>query len=102
MLRIDNLSASYRGLKALQGVSMQVAHGEIVAVVGANGAGKSTLLKAISGQVAIEGGITLNGVTLAGVAAPRINRMGVGLVPEGRPLVPPPSAAGQRHLGASP
>jgi branched-chain amino acid transport system ATP-binding protein len=100
MLRIDNLSASYRGLKALQGVSMQVAHGEIVAVVGANGAGKSTLLKAISGQVATEGSITLNGVTLAGVPAHRITRMGVGLVPEGRRLFPRLSVDDNLRLGA--
>ncbi len=100
MLRIDGLSASYRGLMALQGVSMHVAHGEIVAVVGANGTGKSTLLKAISGQVATEGGIALNGITLAGVPAHRITRMGVGLVPEGRRLFPRLSMADNLRLGA--
>ena len=59
LLELEGVSASYRGLKALQGVSLQVAAGEIVAVVGANGAGKSTLLRAIAGQVATEGGIAL-------------------------------------------
>ena len=57
MLRLDDVSASYRGLRALQGVSLRVARGEIVAVVGANGAGKSTLLKSIAGQVTTEGTI---------------------------------------------
>ena len=50
MLRLEGVSASYRGLKALQGVDLEVGQGEVVAVVGANGAGKSTLLKAIAGQ----------------------------------------------------
>ncbi len=100
MLRIDGLSASYRGLKALQGVSLDVAKGEIVAVVGANGAGKSTLLKSIAGQVAIEGAITFDGQALRGVKAHAIARMGVGLVPEGRRLVPRLSVEDNLRLGA--
>jgi branched-chain amino acid transport system ATP-binding protein len=100
MLRIDNLTASYRGLKALQGVSMHIEPGEIVAVVGANGAGKSTLLKAISGQVTTEGSITLRGASIAGVAAHKITRMGVGLVPEGRRLFPRLSVEDNLRLGA--
>ncbi len=100
MLRIDGLSASYRGLKALQGVSLDVAKGEIVAVVGANGAGKSTLLKSIAGQVAIEGAITFDGQALRGVKAHAIARMGVGLVPEGRRLFPRLSVEDNLRLGA--
>jgi len=64
MLHIEALSASYRGLKALQGVSLDVAKGEIVAVVGANGAGKTTLLKSVAGLVATEGTITFDGQDL--------------------------------------
>jgi len=94
------VSASYRGLKALQGVSLRVGAGEIVAVVGANGAGKSTLLRAIAGQVATEGGITFDGQSLARVAPHLITRRGVGLVPEGRRLFPRLSVEDNLRLGA--
>src|ERR1700756_2565118 len=88
MLRLDDVSAAYRGLRALQGVSLEVARGEIVAVVGANGAGKSTLLKSIAGLVATDGSIEFEGQSLRRVAAHRITRMGVSMVPEGRRLFP--------------
>ena len=100
MLRLDNVSASYRGLKALQGVSLQVAPGEIVAVVGANGAGKSTLLKSIAGQVATEGDITYGEANLRKMRAHMIARIGVNLVPEGRRLFPRLSVETNLRLGA--
>ena len=100
LLELDGVSASYRGLKALQGVSLHVAAGEIVAVVGANGAGKSTLLRAIAGQVATEGGIRFDGGSLARVAPHLITRRGVGLVPEGRRLFPRLSVKDNLRLGA--
>ncbi len=100
MLRLESLSASYRGLKALQGVSLEVGKGEIVAVVGANGAGKSTLLKSIAGQVAIEGTIMFDGQSLHRMPAHEITRLGVGLVPEGRRLFPRLSVEDNLRLGA--
>ena len=100
LLELDGVSASYRGLKALQGVSLKVAAGEIVAVVGANGAGKSTLLRAIAGQVATEGAITFDGGNLARVAPHLVTRRGVGLVPEGRRLFPRLSVEDNLRLGA--
>lgn len=100
ILRLDDVSASYRGLKALQGVSLAVARGEIVAVVGANGAGKSTLLRAIAGQVAMAGAITFDGASLARVPPHQITRRGVGLVPEGRRLFPRLSVEDNLRLGA--
>ncbi len=100
MLRIDNLSASYKGLKALQGVSIEVAQGEIVAVVGANGAGKSTLLKSIAGQVATDGDILFEGTSVRRMAPHRIARLGVNLVPEGRRLFPRLSVEDNLRLGA--
>jgi branched-chain amino acid transport system ATP-binding protein len=100
LLRLDGVSASYRGLKALQGVSLSVVPGEIVAVVGANGAGKSTLLRAIAGQVATEGAIAFDGQSLARVAPHLIARRGVGLVPEGRRLFPRLSVEDNLRLGA--
>jgi len=100
LLSLEGVSASYRGLKALQGVSLQVAAGEIVAVVGANGAGKSTLLRAIAGQVATEGDISFDGQSLTRVAPHLITRRGVGLVPEGRRLFPRLSVQDNLRLGA--
>jgi branched-chain amino acid transport system ATP-binding protein len=100
MLRLDGVSASYRGLRALQGVSLEVAAGEIVAVVGSNGAGKSTLLKAVAGQVATAGTITLDGRSLARLPPHRIARLGVNLVPEGRRLFPRLSVDDNLRLGA--
>src|SRR5579859_1879995 len=96
MLRVEDVSASYRGLRALQGVSLEVARGEIVAVVGANGAGKSTLLKSI----AAEGTIEFEGVSLRRMPAHRITRLGVSMVPEGRRLFPRLSVEDNLRLGA--
>ena len=100
LLQVRGLTAAYRGLRALQGVDLDVAAGEIVAVVGANGAGKSTLLRAIAGQMAIGGTIAFDGAPLARVPAHRINRMGVVLVPEGRRLFPRLSVENNLRLGA--
>jgi len=100
MLRLEDVSASYHGLRALQGVSLEVARGEIVAVVGANGAGKSTLLKSIAGQVATEGTILFEGQSLRRLAAHRITRLGVSMVPEGRRLFPRLSVEDNLRLGA--
>ncbi|HET7879299.1 MAG TPA: ATP-binding cassette domain-containing protein, partial [Acetobacteraceae bacterium] len=100
MLRLDGVSASYRGLRALHGVSLEVTQSEIVAVVGANGAGKSTLLKAIAGQVSTEGTIEFEGKSLRHLPAHRINRLGVSMVPEGRRLFPRLSVQDNLRLGA--
>ena len=100
LLELEGVSASYRGLAALQGVSLKVEAGEIVAVVGANGAGKSTLLRAIAGQVVRGGSIRFMGSELVRTAPHLITRAGVGLVPEGRRLFPRLSVEDNLRLGA--
>jgi branched-chain amino acid transport system ATP-binding protein len=100
LLSVQKLAATYRGLRALHGVDLHVAAGEIVAVVGANGAGKSTLLRAISGQMQITGSITFDGTPIGRLPAHQINRMGIGLVPEGRRLFPRLSVEDNLRLGA--
>jgi branched-chain amino acid transport system ATP-binding protein len=85
LLSIQDLFVSYGGIRALQGISLDVYEGEIVTLIGANGAGKSTLLRAISGIVPVESGtITYGDTNLKSVPAHRIVELGVAHVPEGR------------------
>ena len=85
MLEVRDLRVNYGRIRALQGVSLDVAEGEIVALIGANGAGKSSTMNAISGVVrAAAGEIRLDGESLVGLPSHRIVRRGVVQVPEGR------------------
>ncbi len=89
MLRLENISASYDGLRALDGVSLELSEGEALAVLGANGAGKSTLLKVVSGLLPAEAGeVRFHGERLNGLAPHEIARRGVLSVPEGRRIFP--------------
>ena len=101
MLRLHDVSASYRGLKALQGVSLEVAKGEVVAVVGANGAGKSHAAEGHrrAGR-SPPARSNWTGKACTRVPAHLITRMGIGLVPEGRRLFPRLSVEDNLRLGA--
>jgi branched-chain amino acid transport system ATP-binding protein len=89
LLEIDGIDAGYGVFQALFGVSLDVAEGAAVAVIGANGAGKSTLLKAIAGEVAVwQGDIRFDGRSLADIGTARRVRQGISLVPEGRRIFP--------------
>jgi len=84
LLEVNDISVSYGGIQALQGVSLHVDKGEVVTIIGANGAGKSSLLNAISSMVPYhEGEITYEGKRLPGQP---YNVVGKGIiqVPEGR------------------
>jgi branched-chain amino acid transport system ATP-binding protein len=83
-LAIENLFAGYDpDVPILRGVSLMLAHGEIVAVLGPNGAGKSTLAKALAGLVPIFAGeATLNGTSIVGRPAHLLARGGLGFVPQ--------------------
>ena len=86
-LEVRGLCAGYGDVRVLWDVSLEVAPGEIVALVGSNGAGKSTLLGALSGVAAVESGsIRYAGEELAGAAPDRIVRAGIMQVPQGRRL----------------
>jgi len=85
MLKILNLEAGYGSLRVLKGISLHVAPGEAVAVIGANGAGKTTLLKTVAGILkARSGEIAFNDRSICGAPPERIVASGCCLVPEGR------------------
>jgi branched-chain amino acid transport system ATP-binding protein len=101
LLDVRDVHVAYgAGVLALQGVSLQVRPGEIVALVGANGAGKTTLLKTIAGLVpARSGDIRFAGGTIADVEAPDRIKLGLALVPEGRRLFSRLTVADNLSLG---
>ena len=89
LLEVHDLAAGYGPIRALDGVSLHVDDGELVAIIGANGAGKTTLLMAISGIVRPRSGeIRFAGRSLAGRAAHEVMRLGMGHAPEGRRIFP--------------
>lgn len=85
LLVLDRVSAGYGAARVLFEVSLEVAAGEVVLLLGRNGAGKSTTLKAIMGMLPrVEGSIRLEGRELRGLPPYRISRLGLGYVPEER------------------
>ena len=101
MLELEGIDAFYGDLQALDGVSLEVKDGEIMALVGANAAGKSTTLRVISGLVAPRRGrVLLDDADLAGVPAHRRVERGIVQVPEGRRLFPFMTVAENLMLGA--
>ena len=87
MLVVKDLQASYGRVEVLKGISLEVAAGSIVTLLGANGAGKSTTLKVISGLLApTAGSVTFEGRPIAGARTDRLVRRGISMVPEGREL----------------
>ncbi len=89
MLAVDSIEVFYDEFQALFGVSIEVAQGETVAIIGANGAGKTTLLRTIAGVLRPRRGrVFYHGVRIDGRAAHDIVRMGIAMVPEGRKIFP--------------
>lgn len=89
MLKIDNIFVKYGNLQALNGVSLEVNKGEIVALLGSNGAGKTTTINAISGLIPLKSGdILYNGKSINAMPAHERVQAGIVQVPEGRKLFP--------------
>lgn len=85
LLQVRGLTAGYGSGQVLHDVSLQVAAGELVALLGANGSGRSSCLRAISGLLpAVTGEVLLDGEPLTGLGAHDVVRRGVAHVPEGR------------------
>ena len=89
LLDVDALDCRYGLLQAVRGVSLEVARGETLALIGANGAGKTTLLRAIAGAHQPHSGrVSFDGADVTALPAHRRVSLGIALVPEGRRLFP--------------
>src|ERR1044071_10256826 len=89
MLSVENLDLYYGDAQALDGVSLEVPQGEIVAIIGANGAGKSSLIRTIAGiEVPRSGTITFKGQPIERRESHEICNLGIGQVAEGRQVFP--------------
>lgn len=101
MLAIRDINVFYGAIQALNNVSIDVAQGEIVAIIGSNGAGKSTLLRTISGMIrARTGTIAFKGEDIHETAAHNIVKMGISHSPEGRRIFTNMSVLENLQLGA--
>jgi branched-chain amino acid transport system ATP-binding protein len=101
MLRVENLDVFYGDVQALNGVSLDIDEGAIVAIVGANGAGKTTLIRAIAGmQRRMRGQIVYRGADIAGWPSFRVCNLGIGQVAEGRQVFPTLTVAENLDIGA--
>ena len=100
LLELRGVEARYGPIKALHGVSLTVADGEIVALLGANGAGKTTTLRAVSGTVRHSGEIVFEGKQIARGKPDAVARAGIAHVPEGRGLFTQLSVWENLRMGA--
>ena len=87
MLKVENLVVKYGNIAAVKGISLDVAEGEIISVVGANGAGKSTTVNTIAGIVKMTSGkIIYNGIDISKTTPQERVKQGIILAPEGRQM----------------
>ena len=101
MLELADVHVRYGNIRALQGVSIQVAQGELVALIGSNGAGKTTILRTISGLLRpSEGAIVFEGADISRASTDRIVALGISHCPEGRRIFGSLTVRENLHLGA--
>jgi branched-chain amino acid transport system ATP-binding protein len=101
LLEVHNLKVAYGGIQALRGIDLEIAPGELVALIGSNGAGKTTLLKALAGLLPLSSGkIFYEGSVLHTLPAHQRVRNGMALVPEGRGIFARLSVAENLLMGA--
>jgi len=100
-LSVNDLSVRFHNVEALKGISLDVAEGDFITLIGSNGAGKSTTLRAISGlEKPFAGAIELDGQRIDKLSADRIVRLGLAQVPEGRRIFKDLSVQENLYLGA--
>jgi branched-chain amino acid transport system ATP-binding protein len=101
LLEISGLTSHYGRIQALKGIDVQIAEGELVALVGANGAGKTTLLRCMSGVQPVTGGtIKFDGQDITKMAPEQRVGLGISQSPEGRQVFGPMSVEDNLLLGA--
>ncbi len=101
MLTVENLDVFYGDAQALDGVSLAIEEGSIVAIVGANGAGKTSLIRAIAGMhKPARGRIAFRGREIGGWPSHRVCNLGIGQVAEGRQIFPSLSVVENLTMGA--
>ena len=101
LLELEDVHVHYGKVEALKGISVTVAEGEIVTLIGANGAGKTTTLKTISGVRPVTSGrITFDGEDITGMAACKLVDRGLLQAPEGRGIFPGMSVLENLEMGA--
>jgi ABC-type branched-chain amino acid transport systems, ATPase component len=101
MLKIEDLHVYYGGIHALKGLSLEVAEGQIVTLIGANGAGKSSTLRSISGLVKNKKGkIIFEGQNILGKSPEALVSAGIAMCPEGRRILPHLTVTENLMLGA--
>ncbi len=101
MLQIEDLRVYYGGIKAIDGISLEVPDGKIVTLIGANGAGKSTTLRTIAGLVKqTSGTILYNEKNISYIDSNLIIQSGITLVPEGRRVFPDLTVLENLRIGA--
>jgi branched-chain amino acid transport system ATP-binding protein len=100
MLSVQDIHTYYGDSYVLQGVSIEVRPGEVVAILGRNGVGKTTLVRSVIGLTPPRRGrITFRGRTISGLPAHRISQCGIGYVPQGRRVFP--SLSVREHLSVA-
>jgi branched-chain amino acid transport system ATP-binding protein len=101
LLELDEITVRYGRIEALHGLSLRVAEGEVVALIGANGAGKTTTMRAISGLNALHSGkIRFNGNDISNMRADLRVPLGICQSPEGRGIFPGMSVLENLDMGA--
>lgn len=102
MIEVTDMHAYYGKSHILQGVTLNVQEGEIVALLGRNGVGRSTTCKAIMGEVVPHGSVKFRGKEIAGKKAYEVANMGIGYVPENRDIFPGLTTRQNLTLGLKP
>ena len=101
LLEIRGLEVSYGGIRAVKGIDLEVAEGELVCLIGANGAGKTSTLKAICGLIpARSGRVAYRGADITRAPVHELPRRGLVMVPEGRGIFPQLTVEENLAMGA--